>query len=68
MLMYLGTVPSTLDTLIWSSPQCQDGHNDSSHFTIKGTEHREVKEFVQHHKLDSPNHGQSDARVWAHNY
>lgn len=67
--MYLGTVPNTLDILtdLILTTVARDRHNDYPHFTIKDTEHRQVKEFGQTHKLDSPHPRQSEARLWAHN-
>lgn len=69
MLIYLGTVLSTLDIPTHSvlTTMLRDGYNYYPHFTIKDTEHRAVKEFGQHHKLDCPDPRHSDARIQAHN-
>lgn len=43
------------------------GYNYYPHFTVKDTEHGEVEEFSQDHKLDCPDPRRFDATIHAHN-
>lgn len=69
MLMYLDTALSISDILTYSvlTAVPRDGYHCYPHFPVKDTEHREAKEFGQHHKLDCPDPRRSDARIQAPN-